>query len=252
MEWVPMRLKGCKVIGNLPGMRWLRSVFLVTGMAMLLNGCATTAGSKDPIEGFNRAVFAFNEGLDTVLIRPVAKGYETVLPGLVRTGVSNFFSNISDVFVAVNNLLQGKPTEAVNDGARVLFNSTFGMLGIFDIATDVGLEKHEEDFGQTFGRWGVGPGAYVVVPVFGPRNVRDTVGLVLDLSADPVGNVDHIPTRNSLSVLRLVSDRAGVLPADKIIEEAALDKYSYVRDAYLQRRLNLVHDGRPPRELDVE
>jgi phospholipid-binding lipoprotein MlaA len=252
MHWLPMPLKGCKVIRDFPGMRWLKSVLLLTGMAVLLNGCATTAANKDPIEGFNRAVFAFNEGLDTVLIRPVAKGYETLLPGFVRTGVSNFFSNVADIFVAVNNLLQGKPAEAVNDGARVLFNSTFGMLGIFDIATDIGLEKHEEDFGQTFGRWGAGPGAYVVVPIFGPRNVRDTVGLVLDQATDPVGNVDHIPTRNSLSVLRLVSGRAGLLAADKIIEEAALDKYSYVRDAYLQRRLNQVHDGRPPREPDAE
>lgn len=221
-------------------------------LATLVGGCATQAANKDPIEGFNRAMFAFNEGLDTVAIRPAAKGYEAVLPGPVRTGVMNFFGNIADVFIAVNNLLQGKPAEAVNDAARFVFNSTFGILGVFDVATEMGLEKHEEDFGQTFGRWGAGPGAYVVIPVFGPRDVRDTVGLVFDVAADPVGNVGYVPTRNTLLALRLVSDRAALLPADKIIEEAALDKYAYVRDAYLQRRRNLVHDGHPPREPEFD
>lgn len=233
--------------------RGLKSISLAACAALLLSGCATTGGSgKDPIEGYNRAMYAFNEGLDTVLIKPVAKGYETVVPDLVRTGVNNFFGNIGDVFVAVNNLLQGKPAEAVGDAARVLFNTTFGILGIFDVASDMGLERHDEDFGQTFGRWGIGPGAYVVVPVFGSRDVRDTVGLVLDIATDPVGNLDHVRTRNSLSALRLISNRAALLPADKIIEEAALDKYAYVRDAYLQRRLNLVYDGRPPREPEAE
>ncbi|HZV53566.1 MAG TPA: VacJ family lipoprotein [Rhodocyclaceae bacterium] len=220
-------------------------------MAALLGGCATTT-NKDPLEGFNRTVFAFNEGLDTVLIRPAAKGYETILPSMARTGVINFFGNVADVFIAVNNLLQGKPADAVGDAARFIFNSTFGIFGIFDVASEMGLEKHEEDFGQTFGRWGVGPGAYVVVPVFGPRDVRDTVGLVVDLTVDPVGNVGHVPTRNTLTALRMASDRAALLPADKIIEEAALDKYSYLRDAYLQRRRNLVYDGRPPREPDTD
>lgn len=221
-------------------------------VALAVPGCATTAMNKDPVEGFNRSVFTFNEALDKALIKPAAKGYETVVPSFVRSGVTNFFSNVSDVFVAVNNLLQGKPALAVNDVARVVFNSTFGMLGFFDVATEMGLEKHEEDFGQTLGRWGAGPGAYVVVPVFGPRNVRDTLGLALDLAADPVASMDNVAMRNSLSALRLVSERAAVLPADKIIEEAAIDKYSYIRDAYLQRRLNQVYDGRPPREPEDE
>jgi len=229
----------------------LKRAVLTLAMAALLGGCATTT-NKDPLEGFNRTVFAFNEGLDTVLIRPAAKGYETILPSMARTGVINFFGNVADVFIAVNNLLQGKPADAVGDAARFIFNSTFGIFGIFDVASEMGLEKHEEDFGQTFGRWGVGPGAYVVVPVFGPRDVRDTVGLVVDLTVDPVGNVGHVPTRNTLTALRMASDRAALLPADKIIEEAALDKYSYLRDAYLQRRRNLVYDGRPPREPDTD
>lgn len=232
--------------------RRLELGLLVIAAAGLLGGCATSGNTRDPAEGFNRAMFAFNEGLDTVLIRPVAKGYDTVAPAFVRTGVANFFGNIADVFIAVNNLLQGKPADAASDAGRFIFNSTFGILGIFDVASEAGLEKHEEDFGQTFGRWGAGPGAYVVVPVFGPRDVRDTAGLVLDVAADPVGNLKNVPVRNSLSAVRLVSDRAALLPADKVIEEAALDKYSYMRDAYLQRRRNQVFDGSPPREPEAE
>ena len=226
----------------------LIAVALSGVLSGLLCGCATSGNPKDPIEGFNRAMFAFNEGLDTVLIKPVAQGYDAVLPKPVRTGVTNFFGNIADLFIGVNNLLQGKPDQALTDLGRVVVNSTVGILGLFDVATEAGFEKHEEDFGQTFGRWGVGDGAYVVIPVFGPRTVRDTAGLVLDVAADPVGNVDHVATRNSLLALRLIDTRADLLPADKVIEEAALDKYAYVRDGYLQRRRNLVHDGNPPRE----
>lgn len=232
--------------------RRLTTVALAMTTAGLLSGCATSGNTRDPAEGFNRAMFAFNEGLDTMLIRPVAKGYDLAMPAVVRTGVTNFFGNIADVFIAVNNLLQGKATEAASDAGRFLVNSTFGILGIFDVASEAGLEKHEEDFGQTFGRWGAGPGAYLVVPVFGPRDVRDAAGLVLDVAVDPVGNIANVPTRNTLAAIRLVNDRAALLPADKVIEEAALDKYSYVRDAYLQRRRNLVHDGSPPREPDAE
>ncbi len=226
----------------------LKSAVLALTLTGLLGGCATSGNPKDPIEGFNRAIYAFNEGLDTVLIKPVAKGYDAVLPTPVRTGVTNFFGNIADFFIGVNNLLQGKPDQAASDLGRVLVNSTVGILGIFDVATSAGLEKHEEDFGQTFGRWGVGDGAYVVIPVFGPRTVRDTVGLVLDVAADPVSNIDYVPTRNSALALRLIDTRADLLPADKVIEEAALDKYAYVRDGYLQRRRSLVHDGNAPRE----
>jgi phospholipid-binding lipoprotein MlaA len=232
--------------------RRLNMLAAALALVGLLGGCATSGSAKDPAEGFNRAMFAFNEGLDTVLIKPVAKGYDVVMPTPARTGVSNFFGNVADVFIAVNNLLQGKPSDAASDAGRFLINSTVGILGFFDVASEMGMEKHEEDFGQTFGRWGAGPGAYVVVPFFGPRNVRDTGGLILDVAADPVGNTRHVPTRNTLTVLRVVSERAAMLPADKVIEEAALDKYSYVRDAYLQRRHNLVFDGSPPRDPDSE
>ncbi len=222
---------------------------LATALLAGLSGCASTANNpKDPIEGFNRAMFSFNDGLDKAIIKPVAQGYDYVLPQPVQTGVGNFFGNIADVFIAVNNLLQGKPADAASDAGRFLLNTTIGVLGVFDVATPAGLEKHDEDFGQTFGRWGVGEGAYVVWPFIGSRTVRDTAGYVVDVAVDPVWNVDHVPTRNSLAVLRLVDTRASLLPAEKVIDDAALDKYTYMRDAYLQRRKSLVYDGNPPRE----
>lgn len=230
----------------------IKSLALAFAATGLLAGCATSGNPKDPIEGFNRAMFAFNEGLDSAVIKPVATGYEAVLPSPVRTGVTNFFGNIADLLIGVNNLLQGKAPEAFSDLGRVVINSTIGLLGVFDIASDAGLEKHTEDFGQTFGRWGVGNGAYVVIPVFGPRTARDTVGLVLDVAADPVTHVRPNAARNVSLVLRAVNDRANLLPADKVIDEAALDKYSYIRDAYLQRRRNLIHDGNPPREPEAD
>lgn len=227
--------------------RQIGKVAVLAAAAGLLGGCATSGNPKDPIEGFNRAMFGFNEGLDKVIIKPVATGYEAVLPDPIQTGVANFFSNIADLMIGVNNLLQGKPAQAASDAGRVLVNTTVGFLGLIDVASSLGLEKHEEDFGQTFGRWGVGDGAYVVLPFFGPRTARDTVGLVFDVATDPVAHVDHVPTRNVLLATRVISDRAELLKADKIIEEAALDKYSYVRDAYLQRRQSLIHDGNPPK-----
>ena len=227
--------------------RQFSKLALVVAAAGLLGGCATSGNPKDPIEGFNRAMFGFNEGLDKVIIKPVATGYEAVLPDPIQTGVANFFSNIADLMIGVNNLLQGKPAQAASDAGRVLVNTTMGFLGIIDVASSMGMEKHEEDVGQTFGRWGMDDGAYVVLPFFGSRTVRDTFGLAFDVYTDPVAHVDHIPTRNVLLTTRLISDRAEFLKADKVIEEAALDKYSYVRDAYLQRRRSLIHDGNPPK-----
>jgi len=232
--------------------RYLGLWLLAAVQAGVLGGCASSGSAKDPAEGFNRAMFAFNEGLDTVVIKPVAKGYDAAMPIPARTGVGNFFGNIADIFIAVNDLLQGKPSDAGSDVGRFLVNSTAGILGFIDVASEMGLDKHEEDFGQTFGRWGAESGAYVVLPFFGPRTVRDTGGLVLDVATDPVSNIRHVPTRNSFVALRIVNDRAALLPADKVIEEAALDKYAYVRDAYLQRRRNLVYDGNPPREPDSQ
>jgi phospholipid-binding lipoprotein MlaA len=226
-------------------------VVTVIASAAMLGGCATSGNPKDPIEGFNRAMFAVNEGVDKVLIKPAAKGYQAAVPMPLRTGISNIFANIADVFISVNNLLQGKPGDAASDLGRVAVNSTIGILGLFDVASDLGMEKHDEDFGQTFGRWGVGDGAYVVLPLQGPHTARDVVGEVLDWKADPVAHLDNVASRNVLLATRVVSDRAAQLPADKLIEEAALDKYSYIRDAYLQRRHFKIYDGNPPREKDA-
>ena len=220
-------------------------------VALLLAGCATSGNPKDPIEGFNRAMYGVHDGIDTVLLKPVATGYDAVLPDTVQTGVTNFFANISDIMTSVNNLLQGKPKEAISDLGRVAVNSTIGILGIFDPASGMGLEKHDEDFGQTMGAWGVGEGAFVFLPIMGPRTVRDAAGIYMDIWFDPVNYIDHVPTRNTIWAVRVVNLRANLLPADKVIEEAALDKYSYIRDAYLQNRRNLVYDGNPPpRSLD--
>lgn len=242
------------VLDRMPGKccRRARAGLLTAAGTLLLAGPALAEDVRDPYEGFNRAVFAFNEGLDKALIKPLARGYVTVLPAPVRTGIGNVYSNVGDVFIAVNNVLQGKPADAVGDTARFVFNSTMGLFGLIDIASAMGLEKHNEDFGQTLGRWGVGPGPYLVLPVYGPRDVRDGVGLAVEVAADPVGRIAHVPTRNTAMAIRLINDRAELLPADEIIEEAALDKYAYLRDAYLQRRRNLIYDGRPPREPDDE
>ncbi len=226
---------------------------LAVAAASVLGGCATTGGDpRDPAEGFNRAMFGFNEGLDNVVLKPVATGYDAVLPDPVQTGVSNFFSNIADLMIGVNNLLQGKPGDAASDVGRVLVNTTVGFLGILDVASSMGMEKHDEDAGQTLGSWGAPDGAYVVLPFFGPRTARDTVGLVFDWYTDPVTYIRHVPTRNALVATRVVSNRAEMLKASSIIEEAALDKYSYVRDAYLQRRRSLIYDGNPPKKLDAD
>jgi len=214
-----------------------------------LGGCATTS-PRDPLEPMNRAFYSFNDGVDNLVMKPIAEGYRAVLPSFARTGISNFFSNINDVLIALNNLLQGKVVNAVSDLGRVVINTTIGILGFMDPATEFGLEKHNEDFGQTLGYWGVGDGAYLVIPFLGPSNVRDAVGRVVDFKTDPITYVNHMRTRNVLWGTRLISNRADLLDTSKILETAALDPYEFLRDAYLQRRRNLVHDGSPPPEQD--
>lgn len=223
----------------------------------LMAGCATTQQTErvakiDPFESMNRAVFTFNENADEYVIKPVAEAYQFVLPEFVRTGVTNFFSNIGDIFVAVNNLLQGKPDNAANDIGRFLVNSTIGILGLFDVATDAGLEKNKEDFGQTLGVWGVPSGPYVVLPLFGPSSIRDTAGLVVDIKTDFIlnGNQLNQDQKVGSTVLRIVNQRANSLNAAQLLEDAAFDKYSFLRDSYLQRRRNQVYDGNPPASPD--
>jgi phospholipid-binding lipoprotein MlaA len=227
--------------------RWARNFFL----ALILSGaagCATTGSdARDPLEGYNRAIYSFNDGFDEAVAKPVATAYRDLLPAQIRTWVRNFFANIADLWIGANDLLQGKPADSVVDWARFAFNSTIGILGLNDVATDMGLEKHDEDFGQTFGRWGFDDGAYIVWPFLGSSSVRDSAGLVLDIYTDPVLQHKPLPVRNAMTLTRATSKRADLLDASRILEEAALDKYVFQRDAYLQRRRSQVYDGNPPR-----
>jgi phospholipid-binding lipoprotein MlaA len=227
-------------------MRRILIAIIAAAALSALAGCASAPNKRDPLEPFNRAMFSFNEGLDDALFRPVVKVYTNVVPDVLRTGVANFFSNLGDLWTGVNNLLQGKPDQAVSDVGRVLINSTIGMLGLFDFASDMGLQRHNEDFGQTLGRWGVGGGAYVVLPIFGPRTVRDSFGMALDLYVYPVGFVRYVPTRNTLWGVGFLDTRANLQEASNLLDEAAIDRYTFVRESYLQRRRNQIYDGDPP------
>jgi phospholipid-binding lipoprotein MlaA len=212
----------------------------------LLGGCATGTNPRDPFEPVNRGIYQFNEGVDKAILKPVAQAYRAVLPQFLRASVSNFFSNINDVVVLLNNLLQGKFTAAYSDLGRIAINTTLGLGGLFDVASEAGIEKHEEDFGQTLGYWGIGDGPFIMLPLFGPSNVRDTVGRFVDYKADLITYVDPNHTRNILWGIRLVNRRAELLDASTVLQTAALDPYEFIRDAYLQRRRNLIYDGAPP------
>jgi phospholipid-binding lipoprotein MlaA len=223
-------------------------------IASALVGCASIPAGvqpspQDPWESFNRSVFEFNEGLDAYVLKPVVAGYRFVLPEFVREGIYNFFSNYSDIYTALYNLLQGKPAYAFNDFMRVVVNTTFGLGGLIDMATPVGLEKHKEDWGQTLGVWGVPAGPYVVLPFFGPSNVRDTFGTAADLESDYLFRLlPDVALRNSLTGLRVVNARNTYYEAGDLLDGAAIDKYSFVRDAYIQRRQYQINEGRDDEE----
>lgn len=208
----------------------------------LLQGCASgpQANPADPLEPLNRSVYKFNDGLDRAVLKPVATAYQNVTPELVQTGVGNFFDNLSDVWSLVNNLLQARPAAAVDSLFRVTTNTVWGLGGIFDVASEMGIPQHKEDFGQTLGTWGLASGPYLVLPVFGPSSARDAVGLAVDSQGNLVGQLNDVPVRNSLTGLRLVDTRAGLLSAGNVLEQAALDKYAFTRDFYLQRRRSLI------------
>ena len=221
--------------------------------ALLLALCAAGAARAqvyDPLESVNRVIFNINDALDRDVVRPIAQGYVDIVPSLVRRGVSNVFGNVGDAFSAINNLFQGKKDPFGSDLSRVLVNSTFGLGGIFDIATAAGLEKYGEDFGQTLGWWGVGTGPYLVLPLLGPSNVRDAGGLVAHSLIDPVGEVTPAAAQYELIGLRVLDVRAGLLGTDDLLQDAALDKYTFIRSAYTQRRRSLVYDGKPPKDDD--
>ncbi len=219
---------------------------LLTACASAPSGTATLSGDpRDPFERYNRAMFRFNTSLDDNVIRPVATGYADYVPSVIRTAVGNFFGNLGDVWTALNNYLQGKPREGTSDVGRVALNSTFGLLGLIDVATNMGLPKREEDFGQTLGVWGVKSGPYLVLPFFGASTVRDGVAKPVDLLyGDALNYAGNQRFENTARVLRIIDDRAAFLGSSSLMESAALDPYQFYRDAYLQRREARVRDGR--------
>jgi len=227
-------------------------------LAAVLGACASIppgAGSNpvDPWEVYNRQMFDVNDRVDRAVMKPIARAYEAVLPQDVRVCFNNAFLNLLEPVNAINNALQGKPTAAMSDVSRLFWNSTVGLLGCFDVAAMAGAPRSNEDFGQTLGRWGLAPGPYFVLPLLGPSSVRDAAGRLFDfLGTDPIWYIGDIPLRNSLVGFRLVDTRASLLPAEKVLEAAALDRYQFVRDAYLQLRRNLVYDGNPPRLRDPD
>lgn len=228
-------------------MRWA-SVCL-TFLLVLLTGCATgpNANPKDPLEPFNRGVTRFNDVVDNAVLKPVATGYVNVTPELVRKGVSNFFNNLGDVWSFVNNVLQLKGEAAGDSLARVITNTMLGLGGLLDVATPLNIERHREDFGQTLGYWGVPSGPYLVLPILGSSTIRDTVALPADIGiGNAVSYVNNDAVRYGLTGLRLVDTRASLLRAGNLLSEAALDKYSFQRDVYLQARRSMVYDGDPP------
>lgn len=217
--------------------------------SLVLGGCASPQHNpKDPFESFNRGMYQFNDTLDKAVVKPAAKGYHAVMPPPGRMMVSNFFSNLGDVIVTVNDLLQLKIVQAISDSGRLVVNSTVGLFGLVDVASHVGLEKHNEDFGQTLGYWGVGSGPYLVLPLFGPSSIRDGVGLFADSSAGALRRIDPVEARNQLYVTDLLDHRASLLDKEEILDEAVIDRYSFIRDGYMQRRRSLIYDGDPPRE----
>jgi phospholipid-binding lipoprotein MlaA len=233
-------------------MRSARRAIAAAGCVALLAGCAAAPSKVDPLEPMNRAAYQVHDALDTAIVKPVAEAYVAAVPKFVRTGVANVFNNIDDLFSAVNGLLQGKPDKAGNDLGRVMVNTMFGLGGLIDIASDAGIERGNEDFGQTFAVWGFPAGPYLFVPLFGPTTVRDGAGVLVRIAAGPVGYLHDVPLRNSLYGLGYVDLRAQAIDAGDIVDTAALDRYLFIRNAYLQRRRYLIFDGKPTPEAEDE
>jgi phospholipid-binding lipoprotein MlaA len=223
----------------------MKSLSLAFAMTVAA-GAVQAQAANDPLEPVNRAIFSFNDALDRAVLAPVARGYQAVVPELMRQGVSNFFGNFGDGWSAINQLLQGKGEAAATMTMRVGTNTLFGIGGLFDVASDLGMERQSEDFGQTLGWWGLPAGPYLVWPLLGPSTLRDSAGRPLDTAWSPSALVNDSAASVSLSLLNLVDTRAGLLSASRVVDGIALDKYSFIRDAYVARRRNLVYDGNPP------
>jgi phospholipid-binding lipoprotein MlaA len=223
-------------------------------LGLLLTGCATGPNSHpaDPLEPWNRGVYRFNDAVDRAVLKPVATAYQESAPDMVRKGVGNFFANLEDAWTTVNSALQLKGQAAAESLTRFWVNTLMGLGGVLDVASEMQIPRHQEDFGQTLGHWGVAPGPYLVLPLLGPSNLRDTAALPAEWRGDPVLYVEDAPTRNTLVVVRVVHQRARLLRQEGLLEGAALDKYTFLRDAYLQHRRNLVYDGEPPDEPGID
>lgn len=230
-----------------------RSSLAFSMFALLaLTACATgpNANPRDPLEPFNRGVYRLNDAVDRAVIKPVATAYRDVLPSPVRTGVNNFFGNLQDAWSAVNSALQLKGEAAANNLVRFGVNTFLGLGGVLDIASEMRIERHTEDFGQTLGHWGVGAGPYLVLPLLGPSTVRDTAALPVDAQGNAVSGISDVATRNSVTAVSLLDRRARLLDATQLLDQVALDPYTFTRDAHLQRRRNSVYDGNPPDEVE--
>ncbi|MDD1608707.1 MAG: VacJ family lipoprotein [Methylococcaceae bacterium] len=227
----------------------LSYIIMTLASALMLSGCASQA-NKDPLEGINRGIYKFNDVTDKAIFKPVATAYKAVAPTAVRTGVNNFFGNLSMITTVLNDLLQFKFAYAFTDAGRFVINSTFGLAGFIDLASRDKIEKRKEDFGQTLGHWGVGSGAYLVLPFLGPSSLRDTTGLIVDsATSDPITytrNIGEIRLSNQLRAAQFIDKRTELLVVNDLIDEASLDPYAFMRDAYLQKRINQVHDGLVP------
>jgi phospholipid-binding lipoprotein MlaA len=222
--------------------------------AAIASGCATSGErtKKDPWEGMNRTTHGFNMALDEAVMKPVSTAYIKVVPGFAREGVNNFFDNLEDLNTGIQNILQGKPKEGLGDLGRLVVNSTLGVFGLWDVATPMGLEKHYEDFGQTLGKWGMGPGPYLVIPLLGPSTLRDAPAKVVDPSWWFSEAVNPESLWWGIWGLEKVRTRANLVQSEGVLEQAAIDKYTFIRDAWLQRRRSQVYDGSPPRPKDDE
>lgn len=239
-----------RLLNIMTNMKKLRAIVLIA-VLFGVSGCATT--NKDPLEGINRGIYKFNDVADRYAMKPVAKAYKAVAPTPVRTGISNFFSNLGTLTTIVNDLLQMKFAQAFSDAGRFVINSTFGIAGFIDVASMDNVPKHQEDFGQTLGYWGVGSGAYLVLPILGPSTVRDAGGLVVDtVTSDPIQylhNIGQVRTYNQVRLVQLLDRRTQLLDATDLVDNASIDPYAFMRDAYLQRRASLIQDGLVPQDL---
>ncbi|MCX8516588.1 MAG: VacJ family lipoprotein [Rhodoferax sp.] len=237
--------------GQLPLLRLRGWMVLPTLLlALLLQGCATVRNPdpRDPLESLNRSVFSFNEAVDRAVLKPVAKGYQAITPDFVRTGIGNFFSNLADVWSAVNNGLQGRGQEVGDSVGRVMVNSSIGILGLLDVASDLNIERHPANFGQTLGRWGVPPGPFLVLPLFGPYTLREIAALPVDVQGDLKNRLGDQNVNLVLPILNVINLRSKYLNTGDVIQGASLDSYLFQRDAYLQRQRNIQYDGNPPDE----